>query len=58
MKEVNTSIFSITTWAEFEQLFRNHFSFISATTEAINRLKRTAYYQESHIVHYSSQILL
>jgi len=43
-EEFSTEVFSITTWPEFEELFYIYFFLMSAKAEAINKLKKSAYY--------------
>jgi len=47
---VDTSIFPIQTWGEFEQQFRLHFFSANVEADAINALERTFYYQGNRTV--------
>jgi len=49
-QEVNTGIFPIQTWRDFEQQFRVHFFSVNAKTDAINAQEGTSYYQEGQTV--------
>jgi len=49
-KKSTIDTFSIITWSEFKQLFLEYLFPINAATEAINKLKRTTYYQRSCII--------
>jgi len=44
-QEVDTGIFPIQSWADFEQQFRSQFFLVNAEVDAINTLKRSSYYQ-------------
>jgi len=44
-QEVDTGVFPIQTWGEFEQQFRLHFFLANAEVDAINALEGTFYYQ-------------
>jgi len=49
-QEVDTSIFPIQTWGEFEQQFQLHFFPANTEADAINALKGTSYYQGNRTV--------
>jgi len=49
-QEVDTGIFPIQTWGEFEQQFRLHFFPVNAEADAINTLEGTSYHQENWMV--------
>jgi len=43
-QEVDTSVFPIPTWGDFEQQFRLHFFLVNAEADAINTLEGTSYH--------------
>jgi len=47
---VDTGVFPIQTWGEFEQQFRLHFFPANAEVDAINALKGTSYHQGNQMV--------
>jgi len=49
-QEVDTGIFPIQTWGEFEQQFRLHFFPVNVEVDAINILEGTSYHQENRTV--------
>ena len=49
-QEVNTSIFSIQSWTDFEQQFQSQFFPVNAEANAINTLEGSSYYQGNRIV--------
>jgi len=49
-QEVDTGIFPIQTWGEFEQQFWLHFFLANAEADAINALEETFYYQGNRMV--------
>jgi len=49
-QEVDTSVFPIQTWGEFEQQFRLHFFPANAEVDAINSLEGTSYHQGNRTV--------
>ena len=49
-QEVDTSVFPIQTWGEFEQQFWLHFFSANAEADAINALEGTSYHQGNWMV--------
>jgi len=49
-QEVDTGIFPIQTWRDFEQQFQVHFFSVNAEADAINALEGTSYHQEGQTV--------
>jgi len=49
-QEVDTSIFPIQTWGDFEQQFQLHFFPANAEVDAINALEEISYYQGNRTV--------
>ena len=49
-QEVNTGIFSIQSWAHFEQQFRSQFFPVNVEADAINALEGSSYYQGNWMV--------
>jgi len=49
-QEVDTSVFSIQTWRDFEQQFWLHFFSVNAEADTINALEDTSYYQGDQTV--------
>jgi len=49
-QEVDTGIFSIPTWGDFEQQFWVHFFSVNMEADAINALEGTSYHQGDRIV--------
>ena len=49
-QEVDTGVFPIQTWRDFEQQFRLHFFPVNVEANAINMLEGTSYYQRGQIV--------
>jgi len=49
-QEVDTSIFSIQSWTDFEQQFQSQFFPVNAEANAINTLEGSSYYQGNRIV--------
>jgi len=47
---VDTGVFPIQTWGEFEQQFRLHFFPANAEVDAINALEGTSYHQGNQMV--------
>jgi len=47
---VDTGVFPIQTWGEFEQQFRLHFFPANAEADVINALEGTSYYQGNRTV--------
>jgi len=49
-QEANTGIFSIQSWAHFEQQFRSQFFPVNAEADAVNALEGSSYYQGNRTV--------
>jgi len=49
-QEVDTSIFPIRSWIDFEQQFRSQFFPVNTEADAINTLERSSYYQGNRTV--------
>jgi len=49
-QEVDTGVFPIQTWRDFEQQFQVHFFLVNAEADAINALEGTSYYQGGRMV--------
>jgi len=49
-QKVDTGVFPILTWGNFEQQFRLHFSPVNVEVDAINTLEGTSYYQGGRTV--------
>ena len=49
-QKVDTGIFPIQTWRDFEQQFWVHFFPVNAEADAINALEGTSYHQEGQTV--------
>jgi len=49
-QEVDTGVFPIRTWRDFEQQFRVHFFPVNAEADAINALEGTSYHQGGQTV--------
>jgi len=49
-QEVDTGVFPIQTWGEFEQQFQLHFFPANAEVDAINSLEGTSYHQGNRTV--------
>jgi len=49
-QEVDTGIFPIQSWADFEQQFRSQFFPVNAEADAVNALEGSAYYQGNRTV--------
>jgi len=49
-QEVDTSVFPIQTWGDFEQQFRLHFFLVNAEVDTINALEGTSYHQGNRTV--------
>jgi len=49
-QEVDTGVFSIQTWRDFEQQFQLHFFPVNAEADAINVLEGTSYHQGGQTV--------
>ena len=49
-QEVDTGVFPIQTWRDFEQQFRLHFFPVNAEANSINMLEGTSYYQRGQTV--------
>jgi len=49
-QEVDTGVFPIRTWRDFEQQFRVHFFPVNMEADAINALEGTSYHQEGRTV--------
>jgi len=47
---VDTGIFSIQSWADFEQQFRSQFFSVNTKADAVNTLEGSAYYQGNRTV--------
>jgi len=49
-QEVDTGIFPIRSWTDFEQQFWSQFFLVNAEADAINTLEESLYYQGNQIV--------
>jgi len=49
-QEVDTGVFPMLTWGDFEQQFRLHFFLVNVEVDAINTLKGTSYHQGGRMV--------
>ena len=49
-EELNTKVFPIVIWLEFEVLFWSYFFLFNTKAEAVNKLEETTYYQGSCLV--------
>jgi len=49
-QEVDTGVFPIQTWGDFEQQFWLHFFPVNAEVDAINALEETSYHQGNRTV--------
>jgi len=49
-QEVDTGIFSIQSWTDFEQQFQSQFFLVNAELDAIHTLEGSSYYQENQTV--------
>ena len=49
-QKVDTGVFPIQTWRDFEQQFRVHFFPVNMEADAINALEGTSYHQEGQTV--------
>jgi len=47
---VDTSVFSIQSWLDFEQQFRSQFFLVNAKLDAVNTLEGSSYYQGNRTV--------
>jgi len=49
-QKVDTGIFSIQSWADFEQQFQSQFFLVNVEADTINTLEGSLYYQENQTV--------
>ena len=49
-QEVDTSVFPIQSWADFERQFQSQFFLVNAEADAVNALKGSSYYQGNRTV--------
>jgi len=49
-QEVDTGVFPIQSWADFEQQFRSQFFLVNAEADAVNALEGSSYYQGNRMV--------
>jgi len=49
-QEVDTGIFPIQSWVDFEQQFRSQFFLVNAEADAVNTVEGSSYYQGNRMV--------